>query len=118
MEATEAIKTIQLLANGIDPVTGEIFPDSSPYNHPKIIRALFRSLKALERVKEKRERSLPANAGKAWNSEEDRLLMEGFDAGVLVKQLATKHGRTEGAIAARLVRLGKISERAEVYTRT
>ena len=118
MKYAEARKTIQLLADGIDAVTGEKFSDSSPYNHPKIIRALFLSLKALEMAKEKQERSLPANAGKAWKSEEDKLLMEGFDAGVSVKQLAANHGRTEAGIAARLVRLGRISERAEAYVRT
>ncbi len=41
MDVKEAKEIIQFLAKGIDPVTGEMFPDNSPYNHPKVIRALF-----------------------------------------------------------------------------
>jgi len=119
METPEVIKTIQALANGIDPVTGELFPDTSPYNHPTIIRALFHSLKALERLskREKRQRSLPKNAGKPWSEQEDRLLVEAFDSCAPLKQIAVNHCRTKGAIAARLVRLGKVSGRSEVYDR-
>lgn len=34
-----------------------------------------------------------------------------------VDQLAHSHGRSKGGIAARLVRLGRIKERSEIYTR-
>jgi hypothetical protein len=116
METNETIKIIQALANGTDPMTGEVFPDSSPYNHPKIIRALFQTLKALEkhRGREERERNLPGNAGKPWDEKEDRDLIKGFDARIPTKEIATKHGRTEYAITARLVKLGKISDRANL----
>ncbi len=57
----------------------------------------------------KRQESLPENAGKAWSTEEDHLLIEKFDKGVPVKELARHHKRTEGAIKSRLVKLGKIS---------
>ncbi|MGH8720070.1 MAG: hypothetical protein ACREV0_14195 [Burkholderiales bacterium] len=112
METNETIKIIQALANGTDPMTGEVFSDSSPYNHPKIIRALFQTLKALEkyRGREERVRNLPGNAGKPWHDDQDRELISGFDAGASAKELAAKHGRTEYAITARLVKLGKISE--------
>lgn len=112
METNETIKIIQALANGADPMTGEVFPDSSPYNHPKIIRALFQTLKALEkyRDREERERSLPGNAGKPWDEKEDRDLIEDFDSRTPAKEIAAKHERTEYAITARLVKLGKLSE--------
>jgi hypothetical protein len=115
METNETIKIIQALANGTDPITGEVFSDSSPYNHPKIIRALFQTLKALERYRghEERERNLPGNAGKPWRDDQDRELIAGFDSGASAKELAVKHGRTEYAIEARLVKLGKISERGD-----
>ncbi|MDE2058499.1 MAG: hypothetical protein KGL31_13980 [candidate division NC10 bacterium] len=120
METSEAIRIIEALANGADPVTGELLPESSPYNHPKVIRALFQTLEALERLNErgKRQRIMPPNAGRPWTEEEDRLLSEAFDGGTSMKDLALKHGRTDGAIAARLVKLGKVSERAEAYDRT
>ncbi len=120
MESSEAIKIIQALANGIDPVTGEVFPEEISYNHPTVIRALFQALKALERLseRERRERTLPNNAGKPWSKDEDKLLVEAFDSGVPLSQIAAKHDRTEGGIASRLVRLGKIRERQEVYDRS
>lgn len=120
METSEAIRIIEALANGADPITGELLPDSSPYNHPRVVRALFQALKALERLNEgeRRQRTLPPYAGKPWTDDEDRLLSEAFDGGASLKDLALKHGRTEGAIAARLVKLGKVSERAEAYDRT
>lgn len=120
MDTSEAIRIIEALANGADPVTGELLPESSPYNNPQVIRALFQALQALERLNERgrRQRTLPPYAGKPWTEEEDRLLAEAFDSGASLKDLALKHGRTEGAIAARLVKLGKVSERAEAYDRT
>jgi len=110
METSEVAKIIQALAQGIDPVTGEVFPDASPYNHPTIIRALFYSLNALECLseREERERRLPDNAGKPWSEDEDRLLVEAFDSGTSLKQIAAKHSRTDGAIAARLEAISKI----------
>ncbi len=65
MKTIDTMHIIQALANGTDPVTGEVFPDASPYNHPKIIRALFQTLKALEQLQEReqRQKSLPGKAG-------------------------------------------------------
>lgn len=119
METSDAIKILQALAEGIDPTTGEIFPSDSPYNDPRIIRAVFQALKALERVKdrERREKTLPGNAGKPWTEEEDRVLITAFDRRLPIGEIAEKHQRTQGGIAARLVRLGKISERSDIYNR-
>ena len=119
METADAIKVIQTLADGIDPVTGEILPESSAHNHPKVIRALFISLTSLQgqQTKEKRERQLPANSGKCWSAEDDRILCAEFDQGVPVKDLASRYLRTGGAIASRLLRLGKVSERRDAYAR-
>ena len=102
--------------DGFDPVTGEVLPDTSPYNRPEVIRALARALDAMRRAHqtERRKRSLPPNAGKAWTKEEDIQLAEEFDKGVPANKIAAAHGRTRGGIAARLVRIGKVSERDEV----
>lgn len=119
MDTSEAIRIIEALANGADPVTGELFPESSPYNNLQVIRALFQTLQALERLndRERRQRTMPPNAGKPWTEEEDSLLAEAFDGGAPLKDLTLKHGRTEGSIAARLVKFGKVSECAEAYER-
>ena len=117
MSPLEAKKIIESLANGIDPETGEILPAQSTFNSPQVIRALFAAGKALDSASKRAERnnSLPGNAGQSWSDEEDHDLLTIFDAGTPVKEIAAKHGRTQGAIAARLVRLGRIKDRAEVY---
>ncbi len=113
METSEAIRILQALAEGVDPSTGEVFPPGSPYQNPQVIRALFFALRALEGKRENRQsrRNLPENAGKAWDASEDELLCKRFDAGASVGEMARERRRTEGAIRARLVRLGKIDAR-------
>lgn len=110
MDAIKSLEIIRLLANGIDPHTGEEYPVDSPYQHPQTIRALFVAIQALERVKKAgdRQRQLPDNAGKAWEDEEDQRLVSAFDSGKSSKQLAEDHQRTEGSIRSRLLKLGKI----------
>lgn len=110
MEPSEALRIIRSLADGVDPHTGEVFSDDSPYQHPQVLRALFLAVRALERFedRQRRKRSLPVNAGKPWNDAEEKLLCEGFDGGLMVSELAQKHRRTEGAIQSRLEKLGKV----------
>lgn len=115
MSPLEAKEIIDALANGINPETGEILSTQCTFNSPPVIRALFVSLKVLEKEIRRAERddSLPSNAGCSWSDTEDKALLVTFDAGTPVKEIAAKHGRTLGAIAARLVRLGRIKDRAE-----
>lgn len=111
MELGKALEIIKALSDGTDPLTGEIFPPNSPFQHPNTVRALFKAIDALERMQErkKRQKSLPENAGNPWYEEEDKLLIDQFDKGVSVTELSRNHGRTKGAINSRLVKLGKIS---------
>lgn len=119
MQPAEARQIIESLANGVDPETGELLPSDGPHARPMVIRALFLAMRALESLekREARQRSLPDSAGKAWSESEDDTLRAAFDAGTDIKELAASHGRTQGAIAARLVRLGRIAERADAYHR-
>jgi Mor family transcriptional regulator len=111
MQASEALEMIRALAEGVDPTTGEMFDQGSPFQHPQIVRALFAAVEALERRSntEKRAGRLPENAGKAWGKEEEEQLCQDFDAGMNVAELAKKLKRTRGAVIARLEKLGKIS---------
>ena len=111
MDITKALEIIKSLSQGIDPHTEEIYPPDSTYKHPDTIRTLFEAIHALEKMlgRSKRQESLPENAGKAWSTEEDNLLIEQFDKGVSVKELSKDQKRTEGAIKSRLLKLGKIS---------
>ena len=110
MEIAKAKQIIALLADGIDPWTGQAFPKDSPYQHPDTVRALYKALMALERwsKSEARKKQLPPNAGSPWSSEEEERLIKGFEEGLSLAELAKRHGRTIGAIRARLVKIGKI----------
>ena len=109
METIEALRIIEALADGVDPNSGEVFPEESPYQHPQVVRALFRAIEALKRVEatQRRQQDLPEKAGQAWDAQEDERLCEGFDQGLTIRELAQQHQRTEGAIQSRLEKLGK-----------
>jgi len=61
--------------------------------------------------REKRGKTLPGNAGNAWSETEDSELLSAYDSGQSNNEIAAQHGRTEGAIASRLMRLGRITKR-------
>jgi hypothetical protein len=111
METNRAIEILKLLSDGIDPFTGEIFPESSPYQHPDTVRALFKAIDALRRIqsREVRQGNLPENAGKPWTEEEDNQLANSYDGSKTFKEISEEHKRTEGAIKSRLLKIGKIS---------
>jgi len=82
MEASQAVRVLQALADGIDPSTGEVLPEDNPCQRPQVIRALFLAVRALEcspqmtsQQVQNRERNLPPNAGKAWTVPEDEMLL-------------------------------------------
>jgi len=111
METNRAIEILKLLSAGIDPFTGEIFPENSPYQHPDTVRALFKAIDALRKIKTREgwQENLPENAGKPWTEVEDSKLINSYDAGKSFKELSEEHKRTEGAIKSRLLKLGKIT---------
>jgi hypothetical protein len=119
MKAERAADILRALADGVDPFTGEVLDDRSPLQNPECIRALFAAIEALEGSssdrsnRASRKRDLPDRAGEPWEAREDGELMERFDTGWNVADLAKHHQRTRGAVRARLVRLGKINNRGE-----
>lgn len=112
MDDTQALKIVSTLANGVNPETGETFEVDSPYQALEVIRALYVAVRALEassRSKARQNRArMPANAGKPWSEQEDRELLERFDEGLSVSQLAATHNRTVAGIQARLERHGRL----------
>jgi hypothetical protein len=111
MQTTEALGIIAALANGVHPISGEVFPAGSPYQHPDVVRALFAAARALEdRDREaKRQGALPGNVGKPWSAEEDARLLAAFDAGEPRAAIARAHERTVGGVEARLEKLGRLA---------
>jgi hypothetical protein len=110
MELTRAIQIVQHLADGVNPFTGEMMETDSIFQNPETVRALFTALEQLKKAEARNARfeNLPGQSGKAWSAEEEAALVEEFDAGMDVASIALKHGRTNWAIQARLMKLGKI----------
>ncbi len=110
MQLESALPIVKALADGVNPVTGEQYPEDSPYAAPRALRALFSAVDLMQREveKEKRRERLPANFGKPWNEGEDRAIAVAFDAGVTLQEMARKHARTQGSIRLRLEKLGKL----------
>jgi len=114
MDLARAKELISGLADGVNPLTGELLPDDSVCNQAEIIRALNTVLAAIPVSKAK---PLPLNAGKPWTPDDDKKLSNMYDAGSSKKDICAYFKRTDGAIAARLVRIGKIRGRDEYLTK-
>jgi hypothetical protein len=110
MDPRRALDILTNLADGVDPITGEVLAKDHPCQHPDVVRALFVATAALQATLATAERvsALPDNAGKAWSAAEEQLLLQAFDAGTGEADLAKAHQRSRGSIRSRLVRLGRI----------
>lgn len=119
------IKILEALANGVNPLTGELLPTNAPYNSPEVIRAMFFALehfknpkKRLPKIKKSLEQKrmenlangLPENAGLPWPQEHRDQLCDQFKGGVKISSLAAIFGRTNASIAAELKKQGLIEE--------
>lgn len=109
MDESRAFSIVSALANGVNPLTGEVFPADSPYQTAEVVRALFLVSRMLEAPAKSRVRSsVPGNAGKPWTAEEDQQLLQEFDRGIVIAELARSHGRTTAGIQARLEKHGRV----------
>ena len=103
MDIYRAKEIVRVLAEGVDPTTGEVLPAESAYNSPEVIRALFT---ILEYVNNGVNDDPLRNAGKPWTATEDEKLRGEFLAKLRISEIAREHGRTYGAIESRLDHLG------------
>jgi hypothetical protein len=111
LDIQQVIKVWQALLDGTNPDTGAVLPADSILHSPTVIRALARLVQSLEYCEgrnQEKQRKLPPNAGRAWTPEEDAQVCEELRKGARFAEIAKGHGRTNGAIVTRLVRLGKI----------
>jgi hypothetical protein len=111
MHLDAALPIVRALADGVNPLTGEAYPEHSPYAEPRALRALYSAVDLMQREveRERRRERLPANFGKPWTEGEDKALTGEFDAGVAMSDIARKHARTQSSIRLRLEKLGKIA---------
>jgi hypothetical protein len=111
MDDDHAAGILRALAAGADPAgTGERLGDLAVLQHPDVGCALQLGAAALDARtrQQRRQSSLPRNAGKAWTQEEDERLLASFDGGATVEQLVAQHERTRAGIEARLVKHGRL----------
>ena len=129
-ERREAARLLEILARGVDPSTNVAFAETSVFNEPLVIRALYSGAQAL-RILAKRASAdklasqrnstsdgskdeVKAMAGKPWTAHEDNRLRHAFAGDFALSGVAKEHQRSVGGIKARLVHLGLISERSQV----
>lgn len=110
MEIQRAKELLYILADGINPLTGEVLHGSDSCNQVDIVRALHAVLMELDKKPLKKQPNQPENAGKPWTSDEEAQLLYEYRSGIKTSELAKIHKRTKGSIAARLVKLGEINE--------
>ena len=115
----KAKETIEVLADGINPATGQVLPGKGPYNDPIVIRALFTILDPIKAIRPPRktpeqrqndniENGRPRNAGLPWSPEMRAEAAAKFKSGSTVDELAESFERTNGAITSELVKQGLI----------
>ena len=105
MDFKKAKEIVSALAEGIDPITGEIFPSEHVCNQADVIRALYTVLNTLEPAKSKKQAE---NAGKPWLPEADAELIQLYKEGTSISELSKHFGRSVISIEARLEKLGII----------
>ncbi len=107
MDIKKAKKIVSALADGIDPITGEILPTDHLCNNPDIVRAFY----TLLHMNNKSNNISAQNAGKPWTLEDDNELRNMYEKGASKKELQEYFARTSGSIQSRLVKLGLIEDK-------
>ena len=111
MDQQQALDIVRSLANGLDPDSGNAFPQDSAFQRPSVIRALCVASDALEKIEryDRRRATMLKKSGSPWTEDEDRKLLAAFDSGRALHELADTHTRTMAAIRARLFKYGRIN---------
>ncbi|MBE5760402.1 MAG: hypothetical protein E7334_00190 [Clostridiales bacterium] len=119
MDIERAKEILSVLANGVNPITGEILPEDDSCNQIDVVRAINIVLRELNGYNKRPSRVSGEyeNAGKPWSSKDDKELCRMFDEGYSKEELCSHFKRSQGALAARLVRLGWIEDRKEFRRR-
>jgi hypothetical protein len=110
MDIYEAKEIVEILADGIDPTTGDVLPAGSICNDPDVIRALFKVLESIQMplkvygksIEEKKEKGRLKNRGLPWSAEDRKEIGILYNQGKTIKELSENFERTTGAIKAEL----------------
>jgi len=110
MDIYEAKEIVEMLADGIDPKTGDVLSADSICNDPEVIRALFKVLESIQMplkvsgksIEEKKEKWRSNNMGLPWSAEHREEIGILFNQGKTIKELSAHFERTTGAIRSEL----------------
>lgn len=105
MDLDRAKEIVSTLAEGIDPLTGELLPSDHLCNKGDVVRAFYALLNAADFKKAKPQ---PENAGEPWTEQADAELRALFSSGKSMAAIGKQLGRTSGSVEARLAKLGLI----------
>lgn len=110
MDILRAKEIITALADGINPLTGEILSANDSCNQAEVVRALYTMLEYINAniTDDKHKREKPENAGKPWTDLEKKTVEEEYRSGIKISEIARKHGRSRGSIEAKLAQMGLI----------
>ena len=87
MDIIRAKEILEILADGVNPMTGEVLPGSDSCNQVEVVRAIHAVLKHIDLEPEKPKRPQPENAGKPWTEEDEEVLSRMFDTGCTRKEI-------------------------------
>ena len=109
MDIVTAKEIIAALADGVNPITGEVLPTDSVCNNADVVRAFYTVLSNIDPIVKKKVTQ--ENAGKPWSEEDDELLEKMLKEGARKKDLQEYFKRSSSSINARFARLGLIDEK-------
>ena len=122
MDQEKAHSILSALADGIDPITGEVLPNDSPYNQPDVIRALFHVLKVQvsptgskkksleERQQDNIAKGKPINYGLPWTDDCLQDIKQKHGNGISIDEIASQVGRQPRAVISIMLKKGFIAE--------
>lgn len=111
MTNARAKEILQYLADGIDPITGELLESDHLYNSPDVIRALYTAIHALsasdisEAVRHAPKEG-KLNAGRPWTDEDLEALELMYRKGEPMNRICEKLRRREKGVQKQLAYLG------------
>ncbi len=120
MNSSQARQILQTLMEGIDPITRQSLPDDSVVLQNPVPIALDRAIQCLQAdmpsppamPPARRFPIRPTQRGTTnwadWSQDEQHRLIELFDAGNSLPELASLLGRSEVAVRTRLIGLGRM----------
>ena len=52
MDKNKTLEVLEALTNGIDPVSGEVFPEDSPYQNVDVVLSSFHTISLIQNSKD------------------------------------------------------------------